>query len=210
MCGVWYENNQFGYNEIKIKGKLEQKQIYSDRLSSSGNLKAVVAAAWNSIKLFLVKGRKQTLISSTMLTAWRKTGNCDDLQASILSSLSFSGVANDWHDQPAERPPVFQTAMRNRTSLPGGGSRSTTEYITNFQHLHLPPLCVKNAYVHAQYIQPACTRANRAHFMAEQRPICAAQPAAAEVNSGWMDGRARGRNSRIVLHWRRNWLCSLG
>ena len=80
MCGLWYENNQFGYNEIKIKGKSEQKQIYYDRLSSSGNLKAVVVAAWNSIKPFLLKGRKQALISPTMLTAWRKTGKHDNLQ----------------------------------------------------------------------------------------------------------------------------------
>lgn len=28
--------------------------------------------------------------------------------------------------------------------------------------------------------------------------------------SGGMDGGARGCNGRIVLHWRRNWLCSLG
>lgn len=111
MCGLWYENNQFGHNEIKIKGKLEQKQIYYDRLSSSGNLKAVVVAAWNNIKLFLLKRRKQTLISSTMLTAWRQTENCDNLQASILSLLSFSGAASDWHNQTAERPSVLQTGM---------------------------------------------------------------------------------------------------
>lgn len=49
MCSLWYENNQFGHNEIKIKGTFEQKQICCDRLSSWGNLKAAVLAAWNGI-----------------------------------------------------------------------------------------------------------------------------------------------------------------
>lgn len=129
-------------------------------------------------------------------------------KASILSLLSFSGSGSDWHSQTAERPSLWQTGMWNHTSLSGVTLVwSPLEYITRCHHLHLPPLCVReNPYMHSIY----STRANRAHFMAEQRPIWLAQPAAAEVNSDRMDGSVRGRNGRIVLHWRRNWLCSLG
>lgn len=209
MCSLWYENNQFGYNEIKIKGKFEQKQIYCDRLCSSGNLKAAVVAAWNSIKLFPLKGRKQALISPTMLTAWRKTGNHDSLQRHQyypcypLVAVEVIDTARQQSDLHFDRLECETTLVCLVVTLVW----SPLEYITRCHHLHLPPLCVReNPYMHSIY----STRANQAHFMAEQRPIWLAQPAAAEVNSDRMDGSVRGRNGRIVLHWRRNWLCSLG
>lgn len=104
MCSLWYENNQFGYNEIKIKGKFEQKQIYYDRLAGSGNLKAVVVAAWNGIKQFPMKGGKQVPISPTMLTAWRKDWKLQQLaKASVLSLLSVSGTHCKWLTRPDNR-----------------------------------------------------------------------------------------------------------
>jgi len=42
-------------------------------------------------------------------------------------------------------------------------------------------------------------RTNRAHFMAEQRPICVAQPAAAEVHGSGMDGRREGSAVTLLL-----------
>lgn len=108
MCSLWYENNQFGNNEIKIKGKFEQKQMYCDRLPSSGNFKAGVGAAWKSITPSPLKERKQILIF--FLLCWQheeKLETKTTWEASILSLLSFGGVASDWHNQAAEQPPVL-------------------------------------------------------------------------------------------------------
>lgn len=68
-----------------------------------------------------------------------------------------------------------------------------------------------HALADAQHTEYTSMRTNWAYFMAEQRPICVAQPAAAAaVSSGRMDGGVRPCNSGIVLRWRRNWLSSLG
>lgn len=124
MCGLWYENNQFACNEIKVKGRFEQKQIYCDRLSSSGNLKAVVAAAWKRHQAVSSEGKETNPDFSDYAAGMKK--NWKPRQpakaTSISSLLSFSGVASDWHNQTAERPSVWQTGIRKHTSLSRGDS----------------------------------------------------------------------------------------
>ena len=101
------------------------------------------------------------------------------------SDLQFDGLE-------CETAPVCLVATRYVNTSPS----SSPSPATAVRQKHIRARCIYTALVHAP--------ANRAHFMAEQRPICVAQPAAAEVNSGRMDGGARGCNGRIVLHRRRN------
>lgn len=183
-----------------------------DRFSSSEHLKTAGVAAWNSIKQFLLKRRKQALISPTMLTAWRQTGNHDNMQTHQyyhcypLVALWVIDTSRQRSDLQFDIPKCETTPVCLAVTV----MCSPPEYITYCHHLHLPPLYVSHVYVHSIYSTHVCARTNQSHFMAEQSPICVAQPAAAAVNSSRMDGSVRGCNGRIVLHWKRNWLCSLG
>lgn len=144
-------------------------------------------AAWKSIMHFLLKGRKQALIAPTVAWGEKKTGNHNILQkASILCLLFLSGIASKWHNQTAEQPSVWQTGMRNHSSLSAGWlSRAARQ---NRSHivvpLYLPPLRIR--------ARRAQARTDPARFMAEDRPICVARLGAAGVTGGRMDGSARG------------------
>lgn len=113
-----------------------------------------------------------------------------------------------WHHQTAERPSLWHTGMRNRPCLSRADSQPSRNGI---YHTVMTPdcccgcCCWASRATHMYDIHGA----ERAHFMAEERPICVAQQGATPANGSRMDDSVRGCNGHIVRQWRRNWLCLL-
>lgn len=118
MCSLWYENNQFGYSEIKkIKGKFEQKQIYHDRLSSSGKFKSCGSSSMKQHQAVSSEGKKTSPDFSSYADSVMKNRKPRQLaKISILSLLFFSGVrvidtTRQQSDLQFDRPPCKITLV---------------------------------------------------------------------------------------------------
>ncbi len=185
---IWKQSICLQWNKSK-KGSFEQKQIYCDRLSSSGNLKAVVVAAWKGIKRFLLKGRKQTLISPTMLTAWRKTRNQDNLQRHqyypcyLLVPLQVIDTAWQQSDLQFDRLEYENTLLCLVVTL----ICSPPEYIIQCHPLHLPlPLRIKNTYIHTIYSTRAHARGELISWQSRGPSVWHSRPPPRWTAAGWM------------------------
>lgn len=157
---------------------------------------------------FSTEGKKTSSDCSNCGMKKKKTGNHNILQkASILCLLFFNGIAGKWHNQTAEQPSVWQTGMWNHSSLSAGWlSRAAHQ---NRSHtgvpLHLPLLRIQGAYMCG--VLDAQTR-----LISWQRTGPSVQHSWVPPGwtaAGWMVARG-GCDGRIVLRWRRNWLCLLG